>query len=1151
MDLMKNSIFLFCIFFQSLTAQNPGDTIEVQTFNYVSHTRDTIAYFPDDTTITFEKIIMSYNIRCKDNVVNTSGGNTTYGCGAWDYNCHTYIHDSSRVDSVLSFTPDHIISNFSGTNYDYSNIPIYNFYKYIQYKTLLDSILHEDTISIGNGTADLGFVIETNQLSNKSQFLYPNLFAQNDTLSSLSLYITTGSQWTTFLRIRLKLTQDSILLPQTPHVDGFTEVYYANTLLSGGNNRFQFYQTFELDTNMNLIVEFSFNDSIYGLQTIVKGEFVSDSIGLHSNDATHIEINSAEHINIPSGPLSSISDEITISLWVYGDENVLPVNTTLFEGLDTNGHRTVNVHFPWNNSRIYWDCGNTGTSYDRIDKAANLTQYAGQWNHWTFTKNSNTGIMKIYLNGILWHSGSGKTRLMNINSFKLGSKGNGMGYFWDGKIKEFRIFNKELSDSVIADWANVRINNNHPNYINLVAYYPFNEGIGIIANDNSPFGQIANFNGNVQWKNSSGNNITSFFTSTSYRPNIDFYSGDYIVTIVNDTILDSVQAVPNIVITRLIFPNYGTSIDDSIGITATDTLWESIRYIYTYDSIGVIVHTQVTHIDSTLIISDLTYYKRYPMAFQIMSFVTPYGGWLDLGSNGKTWYFDVTDFTPILQGNKRITVSGGGQWQEDMDIKFLFIVGTPPRDVIDMQQIWRPQSKGYGIIMAEKVFEPRNVEMHSGASQYKIRTVITGHGQEGEFIPQSHYLNIDGGTQEYLWQVWTECSDNPIYPQGGTWIYDRAGWCPGKPSDLREDDITSLVSPGQVHNIDYGVSNAIGNSNYWVSSQLVSYGTPNFNLDVSVIDVLSPTNKAKYLRTNPICSKPLVLIQNTGSDLLTSLTIEYWINNTSIRETFSWTGNLAFLEKEIVELPSPSSLWQSQTIGNNIFYVEIKDPNGSVDQYIYNNYINSPFTPAPTYPNFFGLCVQTNSGTSLPFISETSWDIYDDQGNTMYTSGTLSWGTIYRDTIQLNNGCYRFVMTDTDDDGLDFWANNDGSGMVTFVTNPISCNSAPVKIFDPDFGRYIIHEFTIATLTSIGEKTDNDWKIYPNPTNEFVIVEGIVDAVTDIIVTNILGENIQKHTIRTNGKFSKEIILSPYPKGMYFIKLQNPSEQYIKKIVKQ
>ena len=63
------------------------------------------------------------------------------------------------------------------------------------------------------------------------------------------------------------------------------------------------------------------------------------------------------------------------------------------------------------------------------------------------------------------------------------------------------------------------------------------------------------------------------------------------------------------------------------------------------------------------------------MSFQIMSFVTPYGLGLNFGVDGKTWYFDVTDFAPILKGNKRITMSGGGQWQEDMDIKFLFIGG--------------------------------------------------------------------------------------------------------------------------------------------------------------------------------------------------------------------------------------------------------------------------------------------------------------------------------------------------------------------------------------------------------------------------------------------------------------------------------------------
>ena len=176
-----------------------------------------------------------------------------------------------------------------------------------------------------------------------------------------------------------------------------------------------------------------------------------------------------------------------------------------------------------------------------------------------------------------------------------------------------------------------------------------------------------------------------------------------------------------------------------------------------------------------------------------------------------------------------------------MDIKFLFIVGTPARNVLDMQQIWRPQSKGYTTIMADEAFEPRDVLMHPNAAAYKLKTTITGHGQQGEFIPQEHYLNIDGGPQEYVWPVWTECSENPVYPQGGTWIYDRAGWCPGQASDLREDDITGIVNPGQIHNIDYGITNATGTSNYWVSSQLVSYDMPNHSLDAAIVEILSPT----------------------------------------------------------------------------------------------------------------------------------------------------------------------------------------------------------------------------------------------------------------------------------------------------------------------
>ena len=75
--------------------------------------------------------------------------------------------------------------------------------------------------------------------------------------------------------------------------------------------------------------------------------------------------------------------------------------------------------------------------------------------------------MKIYRNGILWHSGNGKTLPININNFKLMSSGNGNSNFWSGKLKELRIFNKEISDSTIQKWMHQRLNSNHPNYSQL------------------------------------------------------------------------------------------------------------------------------------------------------------------------------------------------------------------------------------------------------------------------------------------------------------------------------------------------------------------------------------------------------------------------------------------------------------------------------------------------------------------------------------------------------------------------------------------------------------------------------------------------------------------------------------------------------------
>ena len=134
-------------------AQSTGDTIVIPTFNYTQthgwpwcgFSRDTMIDFPNDPGVSYEKIIMAYNMRCKDGLVSVPG-NTNLGCGEWDYSCNTYIHDSSRVDSVISFTNSHTITNFSGSVYNYVETPTYNYYQYLQKNVQIDQT-NSETLS--------------------------------------------------------------------------------------------------------------------------------------------------------------------------------------------------------------------------------------------------------------------------------------------------------------------------------------------------------------------------------------------------------------------------------------------------------------------------------------------------------------------------------------------------------------------------------------------------------------------------------------------------------------------------------------------------------------------------------------------------------------------------------------------------------------------------------------------------------------------------------------------------------------------------------------------------------------------------------------------------------------------------------------------
>jgi hypothetical protein len=122
---------------------------------------------------------------------------------------------------------------------------------------------------------------------------------------------------------------------------------------------------------------------------------------------------------------------------------------------DSNNQRILNIHLPWQDGAVYFDCGADGAgNYDRIAKQADPADYKGKWSHWTFTKDAVAGEMKIYLNGQLWYMESGKTRSIPAATQVVFGCDRSLTYSYDGKVAELRIWNIALSPEQVLENVN-------------------------------------------------------------------------------------------------------------------------------------------------------------------------------------------------------------------------------------------------------------------------------------------------------------------------------------------------------------------------------------------------------------------------------------------------------------------------------------------------------------------------------------------------------------------------------------------------------------------------------------------------------------------------------------------------------------------------
>jgi len=207
------------------------------------------------------------------------------------------------------------------------------------------------------------------------------------------------------------------------------------------------------------------------------------------------------------------------------------------------------------------------------------------------------------------------------------------------------------------------------------------------------------------------------------------------------------------------------------------------------------------------------YILRDPDRYEIARYVTPY----DITPNPGTcgWQIDMSSYMHLLHGPVTLSsyieswIGAPRGWLLTVD--FALIEGVPDWEPYRITNLWSQSYAVYGDPSnpIEERFAPMQVPVDPAAERVEARVYCTGHGQGNtgncaEFCSRWHQIVADGAIfQHTLWR--SDCSQNACRPQGGTWTYPRAGWCPGDKAEAWVVDLTGAVTPGMEATLDYNV----------------------------------------------------------------------------------------------------------------------------------------------------------------------------------------------------------------------------------------------------------------------------------------------------------------------------------------------------------
>ncbi|MGC4058030.1 MAG: peptide-N-glycosidase F-related protein [Chitinophagaceae bacterium] len=525
--------------------------------------------------------------------------------------------------------------------------------------------------------------------------------------------------------------------------------------------------------------------------------------------------------------------------------------------------------------------------------------------------------------------------------------------------------------------------------------------------------------------------------------------------------------------------------------------------------------------------------------------ITPYGKGSRMGSTvtwNQPYYFDVTDFAPALVDSNTIRIlysgySGGFT----ADIRFAMIEGTPERNVLAVQKLWAG-SFAYGSTTdpIDNHFPAKTLNPPAGTDKARLAFNVTGHGADPNYCSEfcsKYYRVMKNSTMLAEKQIWRDnCGFNNLYPQSGTWVYDRGNWCPGAQVYTIYHDIAAAgTSPFDLA-INFEPYSSSGSASYTTYATAIFYGPMNKTLDASLEDIIAPSDDPNHFRANVRTGYTTIRLRNSGSTAISSVTFEYGVTGSPLR-TYTWAGSLAAQQDTVIDLPFVNSLLSAT--GTTLPYeVNILSVNGGADGDATNNRFTNTFTPAPEWPTYFVVNFQTNAST-VGATSETSWQITDMASNVVVASRTgAAASTLYNDTVRLGTGVYKLSVIDAGCDGLSFWANpSAGSGFFRIKPTPFT-TQAVGGYYGGDFGCGFDQYFRVGVPTAVKElmsgAASGTMSVYPNPASARISVSlDLTGAVNGTLsVCDYTGRVVNSRPVNQP---NTELDASGLTNGMYFV----------------